>query len=79
MPISPYQATPAAVTEAMPVPGHLTPRRAGAVATACGARHLLLTHFYPPVLEQPIERLVRETFEGRVTLAQDGLTLPLAR
>jgi ribonuclease BN (tRNA processing enzyme) len=69
----------AAVTEAQPVPGHLTPRRAGAVAAACGARHLLLTHFYPPVLEQPIERLVRETFEGRVTLAQDGLTLPLAR
>jgi ribonuclease BN (tRNA processing enzyme) len=69
----------AAVTDERPVPGHLSPRRAGAVAAACGTRHLLLTHFYPPVLEQPISSLVRETFEGRVTLAQDGLTLPLAR
>jgi ribonuclease BN (tRNA processing enzyme) len=69
----------AAVTDERPVPGHLSPRSAGAVAAACGARHLLLTHFYPPVLEQPIASLVRETFEGRVTLAQDGLTLPLAR
>lgn len=69
----------AAASERQPVPGHLTPRRAGAVATACGARHLLLTHFYPPVLEDPIEQQVRETFEGRLTLAQDGLVLPLAR
>jgi ribonuclease BN (tRNA processing enzyme) len=69
----------AAVPDRLPVPGHLSPRRAGAVGTACGARHLLLTHFYPPVLDEPIERQVRETFEGRLTLAQDGLTLPLRR
>lgn len=69
----------AAVPDSRPVTGHLSPRRAGAVATACGARHLLLTHFYPPVLDEPIERQVRETFEGRLTLAQDGLTLPLRR
>jgi ribonuclease BN (tRNA processing enzyme) len=69
----------AAGSERQPIPGHLTPRRAGAVAAACGARHVLLTHFYPEVLADPIEEQVRETFEGRLTLAQDGLSLPLGR
>ena len=69
----------AAASERLPIPGHLTPRRAGAVAAACRARHLLLTHFYPPVLQDPIEQQVRETFEGGLTLAQDGLVVPLAR
>jgi ribonuclease BN (tRNA processing enzyme) len=69
----------AAVPAHQPVPGHLDPRRAGAVAAACGARHLLLTHFYPAVLEQPIETLARQGFEGRLTLAQDGMVVPLSR
>lgn len=69
----------AAGADASPLDGHLTPRRAGAVAAACRARHLLLTHFYPPVLAEPAADRARETFEGRVTLAQDGLVLPLAR
>ncbi len=69
----------AAGPDQSPVPGHLTPRRAGALATACGARHVLLTHFYPAVLSEPIARQVRETFEGRLTLAQDGQVLPLGR
>ena len=69
----------AAAPDSQPIPGHLTPRRAAAVARACGARHLLLTHFYPPVLREPIAAQVREIFEGGLTLAQDGLVLPLAR
>ena len=69
----------AAVPEALPVPGHLTPRRAGRLAARCRPRHLLLTHFYPPVLDEPIEAQVREGFEGRVTLAQDGMVVPLTR
>jgi len=69
----------AAVPDEQPTPGHLSPRRAGRVAGACGPRHLLLTHFYPPVLDQPIESLAREGFEGRITLAEDGMVLPLVR
>jgi len=69
----------AAAPDGQPVPGHLTPTRAAQVGAACGARHLLLTHFYPAVLAEPIEKLARQAFEGRVTLAQDGLVLPLAR
>lgn len=69
----------AAVTDARPVPGHLSPRRAGRVAGACGTQHLLLTHFYPPVLDEPIEAQAREGFEGRITLAEDGMVVPLLR
>ncbi|MHC4846116.1 MAG: MBL fold metallo-hydrolase [Planctomycetota bacterium] len=69
----------AAVPDERDVPGHLSPRRAGRVAAACGTRRLLLTHFYPPVLEQPVELLAREGFEGRITLAEDGMVLPLVR
>jgi ribonuclease BN (tRNA processing enzyme) len=69
----------AAVPEGREVPGHLSPVRAARVAAACGARHLLLTHFYPEVLDEPIEAQARTAFEGRLTLAQDGLILPLRR
>ncbi len=67
----------AAGPDGAPIPGHLTPRRAGAVAAEAGVRHLVLTHFYPPTLDEPIEVRARESFEGRVTLAEDGLILPL--
>lgn len=69
----------AAVPDSQPVPGHLSPRRAGRVAGACETRHLLLTHFYPAVLDEPIEAQAREGFEGRLTLAEDGMVLPLTR
>ncbi len=69
----------AAAPDDHPVPGHLTPRRAGRVAAACGARHLVLTHFYPEVEDEPIEDQVRESFEGGLTLAQDGEVLALSR
>jgi ribonuclease BN (tRNA processing enzyme) len=69
----------AAGPDSQPIPGHLTPRRAARAAAACGARGLLLTHFYPAVLGTPIEAAARETFEGRLTLAEDGLDLSLVR
>ncbi len=69
----------AAVSDEWPVEGHLTPRRAGRVAAQCGTGHLLLTHFYPPVEAVPIADQAREAFEGPVTLAQDGMVVPLTR
>jgi ribonuclease BN (tRNA processing enzyme) len=69
----------AAVPAHFNVPGHLDPARAARVASACRARHLLLTHFYPAVLEQPIAALAQQGFEGRLTLAQDGMVVPLTR
>lgn len=67
----------AALPDEQPVPGHLTPRRAGRVAAEAGVQRLLLTHFYPQVLAAPIEERARETFEGRLDLAQDGQVVPL--
>jgi len=67
----------AAVTEAQAGRGHLSPARAGRVAAGCGARHLLLTHFYPQVEREPILDRVRESFDGPVTLAHDGAILDL--
>lgn len=69
----------AAVPARSGIPGHLDPARAGRVGAACGAKALLLTHFYPSVLAQPIASLAQQGFEGRVTLAQDGMVVPLTR
>jgi ribonuclease BN (tRNA processing enzyme) len=69
----------AAGPDSRPIPGHLTPRRAARVGAACGARALLLTHFYPSVLRTAIEDEAQEAFEGRLMLAEDGLHLSLAR
>ncbi len=67
----------AAGSDRDPIEGHLTPRRAGALARAAGVGRLVLTHFYPDVLNDPIAAQARETFEGPITLAQDGWVHPL--
>lgn len=67
----------AAGPERAPVEGHLTPRRAAAIAARAQVRHLLLTHFYPATLAEPVQEQVREVFEGGLTLAHDGLVLTL--
>ncbi len=67
----------AAVPESRPVEGHLSPERAARVGQASGTRHLLLTHFYPGVLGEPMRPRVRSAFRGRLSLAEDGMILPL--
>lgn len=69
----------AAAPDEQPMAGHLTPRRAAAVAARCGARALLLTHFYPATDEVPVAARARESFEGELILAEDGQILDLAR
>jgi ribonuclease BN (tRNA processing enzyme) len=51
---------------------HLTPERAGRLAARAGAKHLVLTHFYPVFGEQDPAALARSVFDGRVTAAADG-------
>src|SRR5207247_1566557 len=51
---------------------HLTPEQAGDLARKAGARHLVLTHFYPPVETTDPARAARQRFTGRVTAARDG-------
>jgi ribonuclease BN (tRNA processing enzyme) len=53
------------------VAGHLTPQRAGRVAQEARARHLLLTHFYPPCDAIDVVAECRQTFAGKILKAED--------
>ncbi len=57
--------------------GHLTPRKAAEIAARAGCRRLVLTHFYPEVDVEDARRVAREFFGARVTIAEDGLRIPL--
>lgn len=57
---------------AMAIPAHLTPESCAAIAATARPGHLVLTHFYPPVLEVDIRAIVGAQYEGPVTLAHDG-------
>src|SRR5206468_107091 len=46
--------------------------QAGDLAREAGARHLVLTHFYPPVETTDPARVAGQRFTGRVTAARDG-------
>ena len=58
--------------EALAMDTHLTPERAGDLAREAGARHLVLTHFYPPVEASDPARAAGTRFTGPVTAARDG-------
>jgi len=55
-----------------PVPGHLTPSRAAALARDAGARRVLLTHFYPECDGVDLRAAARRAFSGEVWLASEG-------
>lgn len=58
-------------------PDHLTPSQAARIAAQAGARHLVLTHFYPSCREPVVRAQAAPFFTGPLTLARDGLTLSL--
>ena len=58
--------------ESMRMATHLPPEGCGELAARAGTRHLVLTHFYPPVELLDIRAIVAERFAGAVTLASDG-------
>src|SRR5688500_7232850 len=62
---------------AMAIPTHMTPEQCGALAAAALPRHLVLTHFYPPVERVDIRALVAAHYAGPVTLADDGSTFEI--
>ena len=51
--------------------GHLTPSQAGHIAALSKTKKLVLTHFYPEVLETDIKADCRKTYEGELILAKD--------
>jgi ribonuclease BN (tRNA processing enzyme) len=56
----------------MQIPEHLTPEQCGELAAAAAPKHLVLTHFYPPVEQIDISGLIGARYAGPVTLAHDG-------
>jgi ribonuclease BN (tRNA processing enzyme) len=59
------------------IPQHLTPAQCGALAAAALPKHLVLTHFYPPVEHVDIRAAVAAHYAGPVTLANDGDTFEI--
>lgn len=51
---------------------HLTPEQCGALAAAALPKHLVLTHFYPPVERIDVRAAVAAHYPGPVSLASDG-------
>lgn len=57
---------------AMAIPAHLTPEQCADLARDAAPGHLVLTHFYPPVLDVDIRAIIGAQYAGPVTLAHDG-------
>ena len=61
----------------MAIPTHLTPEQCGALAAAALPKHLVLTHFYPPVERVDVRAIVGAHYAGPITLASDGSTFEI--
>lgn len=57
--------------------GHLTPSECGRIAARAKPGRLILTHFYPQILETDILTPVARYYSGPVDLASDGLEVLL--
>lgn len=63
--------------DAIAVPGHLTPGRCAALAETARPGHLVLTHFFPNVLDTDVAATIGARYAGPVTLAHDGWSIEL--
>jgi ribonuclease BN (tRNA processing enzyme) len=61
----------------MAIPSHLTPEQCGVLAAAALPKHLVLTHFYPPVERVDVRAIVAAHYAGPVSLAVDGATFEI--
>ena len=58
--------------EELAIAEHLTPAQCGALAAAALPKHLVLTHFYPPVERTDVRATVAAHYAGPISLASDG-------
>jgi ribonuclease BN (tRNA processing enzyme) len=63
--------------ESMAIKEHLTPEQCAALAARAQPRHVVLTHFYPPVERVDIRAAMAAQYAGSVTLGRDGWQLEL--
>lgn len=66
-----------AVPDNFQVPGHLTPSLAGEIATKAKVSFLVLTHFYPECDQLDIAKQCRNTYNGKLVLAEDLMRFEL--
>jgi ribonuclease BN (tRNA processing enzyme) len=59
------------------IPEHMTPEQCGALAAAALPKHLVLTHFFPPVELIDIRSIVAAHYAGPISLASDGSTFEI--
>lgn len=58
--------------EQLAIATHLTPAQVGTMAEVAEPGRLVLTHFYPPVLDEDIRGIIALRYAGEVVLATDG-------
>jgi ribonuclease BN (tRNA processing enzyme) len=58
--------------ESMAIEEHLTPQQCAQLAARAEPRHVVLTHFYPPVERVDIRAAMAAHYNGPVTLGRDG-------
>ncbi|MDQ2767505.1 MAG: MBL fold metallo-hydrolase [Gemmatimonadota bacterium] len=58
--------------EQLAVPTHLTPAQVAVMAEVAEPKRLVLTHFYPPVLDEDIADIIALRYSGEVVIAVDG-------
>ncbi len=58
--------------EELAVANHLTPAQVGVMAELAEPGRLVLTHFYPPVLDEDIGEIIALRYLGQVIVAADG-------
>ena len=68
-----------ALPDNMGVKGHLTPSRAGEIATRAGVHQLVLTHFYPDCEDVDISQECRKTYSGPLLMAEDLMQIEVIR
>lgn len=61
----------------MAIKEHMTPEQCAALAAQVRTRHIVLTHFDPPVERVDIRVAMATQYDGRVTLGRDGWHIDL--
>ena len=59
-----------------PFSGHLTALDCGALASACGVKHLVLSHLYPASVKADVKGIVGKRFKGKIRVARDFSVIP---
>ncbi len=67
----------AALPDELKVDGHLTPSRAGNIASMAQVKNLVLTHFYPECDDVDMEAQCRKSYTGPLVLARDLMQFEL--